>query len=109
MIESVKNITVKELHQKIKKGEKFHLIDVREQFERDICNIGGELMNFGKLMENLDKIPRNIPVILYCHYGERSYLITQVLTENAGFNNVWNLKGGINDWAIEIDTRIPKY
>jgi adenylyltransferase/sulfurtransferase len=108
-MQSVKNISVKELHQKILAGEQFYLIDVREQFERDICNIGGEMMNFTEIINNLDKIPRDIPVILYCHFGERSYLITQILTESANFDNIWNLKEGINAWATEIDTSMTRY
>jgi len=104
-----KNITVSELQTWIQNSEEFFLIDVREQYEREICDIGGKLMNFHAIMNNLDAIPRTIPVVLYCHYGERSYFIAQILSQMHNFNNIYNLLHGINAWATEIDSSMPKY
>jgi len=105
----VKNISVFELNEMRKKNEEFFLIDVREQFEKDICDLGGVRMSYNDLTNNFDKIPRNQPVIVYCHYGERSFFITNFLTVKAGFKNVYNLAEGINAWAEKIDTTMNKY
>lgn len=105
----VKNISVSELNEMIQSRKDIYLIDVREQFERDICSLGGELMSYQKLKQNIDKIPKDRPVIVYCHYGERSFFIVNMLSVQENFDNVYNLKEGINAWAKTIDTTMAKY
>ena len=41
-----------------------------------------------------------------CHNGRRSRIIGEELI-NMGFNNVINLKGGVDQWADDIDTSMP--
>lgn len=104
----MKEITCRELKQMMDTDEDFQLIDVREEYETDIASIGGELMPMGEIMDNTDKIARNKKVVLYCRTGNRSGIIAQAL-EAQGFDNVYNLKGGIHQWADEIDNSITKY
>lgn len=104
----MKEVSVQELKHKKDNNEDFQLIDVREQHEYDICNIGGELIPMGEIMQSLDKISRDKEVILHCRSGGRSTAIVQAL-EKQGFNNVANLKGGITAWSNEIDPSVPKY
>ncbi|MBI3502435.1 MAG: rhodanese-like domain-containing protein [Bacteroidetes bacterium] len=104
----MKEITCTELKKMKDAKEDFQLIDVREDYERDIASIGGELIPMGEVMTNLDKISRDKKVVFYCRTGNRSGVITQAL-EAQGFTNVFNLKGGIHRWADEIDAAITKY
>lgn len=89
--------------------EDFQLIDVREEFEYDICHLNGELIPLGTVTDNLDKISRSKPVIIHCRSGNRSGNIIQYLEENFGFTNLYNLEGGILAWADEVDNDMPKY
>lgn len=98
----MKEISVQELKSMMDNKEDFQLIDVRERFEADVCQIGGELIPMGEIMANMDKIFKDKKVVVHCRSGGRSGTIVQFLTSN-GYNNVYNLKGGIMAWAAEID------
>lgn len=104
----MKEITVLELKGLKDTETDFQLIDVREEYELEICEIGGEHIPMGDVMDNLDKISKTKKVIIHCKSGARSGAICQVL-EKAGFTNVYNLKGGIIAWANEVDGSITKY
>ena len=90
----MKSITFEELQRKIKSGESVVLIDVREQWERDANNIGGLHIPMNELMERMDEIPKNVPVVLYCRKGIRSMIALQRL-EAKGYENLVNLDSGI--------------
>jgi rhodanese-related sulfurtransferase len=104
----MKEVTVTELKQLIDNKNDFQLIDVREQHEVEIAQIGGEHIPMGQVMENLDKIAKDKQVVIHCRSGARSGAICQAL-EKEGYNNVYNLKGGILAWANEIDSSVTKY
>ena len=90
-------------------GAEFKLIDVREPHEFEICNLNGELIPMNEVPEHLDKIPKDVPVIVHCRSGARSGRIIQFLEQEHGYTNLFNLKGGILAWANEIDTSMAKY
>jgi rhodanese-related sulfurtransferase len=104
----MKEITVQELKQLQEKKADFQLIDVREEHELEICEIGGEHIPMGDVMDNLDRISSDKQVVIMCRSGARSGSICRAL-EAEGFDNVYNLKGGILAWADEIDSSITKY
>ncbi len=104
----MKEISVQELKEKLDRGEELKLIDVREPDEGDICDIGGELIPMGTIMERIDDLPKDRPIIVHCRSGKRSGKIVEKLEEK-GFDNAYNLKGGILAWADEIDPSLPKY
>lgn len=89
-------------------GEAHQLIDVREAYEVEIANIGGEHIPMGSVLNNLDKISKDQKVVVHCRSGARSAAIVQNLEKN-GYTNVYNLKGGILAWAREIDQDMPTY
>ena len=104
----MKEITVSELKALRDNNADHQLIDVREEHELEICQIGGEHIPMGDVMDNLDKIAKDKQVVIHCRSGARSGAICQAL-ESQGYNNVYNLKGGIIAWANEIDPSLPKY
>lgn len=104
----MKEITVSELKDLRENKIDHQLIDVRESHELEICDIGAEHIPMGDVMDNLDKISKTKKVVIHCRSGARSGAICQAL-ETQGFNNVYNLKGGIIAWANEIDPSLTKY
>jgi adenylyltransferase/sulfurtransferase len=58
---------------------------------------------------HVDQISKTKKVIIHCRSGSRSGNMVQWLEKNHGFNNLYNLKGGILAWAKEIDTSMPTY
>lgn len=105
----MKEITGPELKIKIDGKEDFQLIDVREPHEYEMVNIGGELMPVGSVLNQSDKIARDKPVIFYCRSGSRSGAIIHELEKRFGFTNLFNLKGGLIAYALEVDNSLPTY
>jgi len=105
----MKEKSVLELKQMLDAKEDFQLIDVREQDEFDICNLNGELIPMNDVPDNIDKIARDKTVVVHCRSGARSGRIIDFLESAHGFDNLYNLKGGILAWADQIDTSMPKY
>jgi len=97
------DISVIELKKRLDAGEKINLIDVREQFEYDEFNLGGELIPLGTLpgkLEDLETL-RDEEVIVHCRSGARSGTAKIFLTQS-GFTNVRNLIGGVLDWQAQF-------
>lgn len=105
----IKNISPKELKQKLDSGESVELIDVREQNEKDIADIGGNLIPLRTVVERADEIPRDKTVVIYCKAGGRSSRAIEMLQANFGFTNLINLQGGILGWADQVDSSLTKY
>ncbi len=105
----MKEITALELKAMQDAKENFQLIDIREEHEYDICNIGGDLIPMGDIMDSADKIAKDKKVILHCRSGKRSASVIMALEQQHGFTNLYNLKGGILAWADEVDPSINKY
>jgi rhodanese-related sulfurtransferase len=105
----MQEITVQQLKSMMDAKEDFQLIDVREEYERDICEIGGELIPMGEVNDNADKISRDKKVVVHCRSGKRSASVIQMLEQAHGFKNLYNLKGGILAWVDEIDNSLAKY
>ena len=107
--DGVREITVRELEKLIDSDTDFELIDVREPYEYDIVNIKGRLIPKGKIREHVDEISRHKQVVVHCRSGKRSADVIRELQEKYGFENLYNLKGGILAWAKEIDKSLPVY
>jgi adenylyltransferase/sulfurtransferase len=102
-------LTPRELARWKSEGRPVTLIDVREEWERALVSLPeARLIPLGTLLRELDEIPRSRPVVLYCHHGARSMAAAQALNAR-GFTEVWNLEGGIDRYAREVDPTLPRY
>ncbi len=113
----VPGISVQEFEQKRKNKEGFILLDVREPNELYYANMG-EGVTAVPLSDlsrrQLDALPPEIRdnqaanIIVLCHHGNRSAQVTAWL-RNKGWQNAINLDGGIDAYAIEIDSTVGRY
>ena len=102
-------ISVHDLKRKRDAREAIQLIDVREPFEFEIARIdGAKLIPLGQLANRLHELKQNGHTVVHCHTGMRSAQAVQMLRQT-GFTNVYNLEGGIDAWANEIDPAVQKY
>ena len=92
----MENIQVNELKQRLDKGEKLNLIDVREPWEYEEKNIGARLIPLNTLPDQVEDLAplKNEEVILHCKSGRRS-ANAQKFLQQQGFTKVRNLEGGI--------------
>ena len=105
----MKEITVQELNTKLENKEDIQLIDVREPYEYDICNLDGKLIPVGNIFNEIENISKDKPVIIHCRSGARSAAVINELEKRHGFTNLYNLKGGILAYAKEIDPSLSTY
>jgi sulfur-carrier protein adenylyltransferase/sulfurtransferase len=109
-VSEVKEIDVQQLY-KLQQdiSHPIQLIDVREPYEYEIANLKGELVPLKVIQEFAGNIRRDRQVIIHCRSGVRSAKAIKDLEENFGFENLYNLKGGILAYADEIDPSLAKY
>ena len=107
--EAIPTMSAHELKRKMDAREPFELIDVRETFEYEIARIdGAKLIPLREIAERADDLKREGPIVIHCHSGQRSAQAVRLLQQR-GFANVYNLEGGIDAWANEIDPAMQKY
>jgi rhodanese-related sulfurtransferase len=96
----VKELTIDQVADKLKKGDKFHFVDVREDDEWRAGHARGAI-HVGKGVIERD-IESKIPdpkgeIILYCGGGFRSALAAETL-QRMGYQNVASMDGGMRGW-----------
>ena len=99
----MKSINVQDLKEMMDNKENFTLIDVREPFEYEAANLGGELIPMNTVPDNHEKFKKEGKVIVQCRSGARSANVVSFLEQNYGYENLYNLDGGILAWARIID------
>lgn len=108
VIEQIQHeITVNELKERMQ-SETVHVLDVREDYEYEIANIGGQFIPLNQVIDRQKEIPRDQPVVVMCKAGGRSQKAIDMLKKE-GFDNLINLKGGILAWQKEIDSSLATY
>ncbi len=105
----VAEISVSILNKWRKEGVDHLLIDVREPYEYGIAEIGGELIPLATVLESIDRIPKDIPVVVKFRSGARSANAIRKLEDTHGYTNLVNLTGGILGWQEEIDSSLARY
>ena len=85
------------------------LLDVREAWEYEICNImGSQLIPMQTIPSQLNILDPEQEIVVICHHGVRSRMVGNFL-EQEEFKNIINLSGGVNAWAQNIDTNMATY
>ena len=97
-----------ELKKRLDAGENLFLLDVREEFEFETSNIGGHLIPLADLQRRMHELDVTQKIVAVCKMGPRGAKAVQVLNK-AGFNQVWNLTGGIHAWSDRVDRGVRKY
>lgn len=96
-LEAVPQASAAEVKAKWERGEVL-ILDVRGADEYKAAHIPGALnIHAGRVMQNLQRIPKDRPVVLHCLGGDRSSTAISALLA-AGYSNVSNLTGGIKAW-----------
>ncbi len=103
------DITPRDLQARLNSGDDLVLLDVREPNEWDIVRLdGAKLIPVNKVTERANELSTADEIVVYCKSGIRSTRAVHELRQ-LGFRKLWNLKGGINAWAEEVDPSLPRY
>ena len=85
------------------------VLDVREDFEREICALPGSLhIPMREIPARCGELSKDLPVVAYCHHGMRSMNVAYFLGDQ-GFTKVLNLTGGIDAYAQIVDVTMNRY
>ncbi|HTA17238.1 MAG TPA: molybdopterin-synthase adenylyltransferase MoeB [bacterium] len=89
--------------------KKFVLVDVREPQEWEIAHIeGAKLIPLGQLPARVNELDTADEIVLQCHHGSRSAR-AQAILGKFGFKKTYNLAGGIDAWAVDVEPGMPRY
>jgi rhodanese-related sulfurtransferase len=85
------------------------VVDVREPWEYDICRIEGSLhVPLQTIPSRVEELPRDRDLVLVCHHGNRSRRAAQWLEQN-GYARLFNLEGGVEGWATDVEPAMARY
>jgi len=107
----MEQISVRQLHELLSRGEPVYLLDVRQPWEHELVHLPGDLLvPLDRLVDRADEItpPPGTLVVAYCHHGIRS-LNAAALLERMGHPRVASLAGGIDAWSQLVDPSLPRY
>ena len=103
-----KNVTPRELKEKLDRGEEPILLDVREPWEFSLSRIeNSKLVPMAEIFDRLPDLDPNAETVVICHHGARSAYVTRILNRS-GFESVYNLEGGLDAYA-SVDASVPRY
>jgi rhodanese-related sulfurtransferase len=98
-----------EIASRLEQGQALQLVDVREPVEQQVSSILGAInIPLGLVSTHLTELDPSKSYVLFCRTGVRSAQALQILL-SAGFLHVQNMRGGINAWADQVDSRMAKY
>jgi rhodanese-related sulfurtransferase len=102
-------MTVAELAENRRQGERFFLLNVREDWELAICAVPDAAhVPMAELPSRLEELPDDRRLVVICHHGLRSAQVVAWLRAQ-GLTNAVNLSGGIDAWVKEVDPSLPSY
>ena len=110
-------IDVHELARKLKSGEPFVLLDVREAWELDYALINdsrlkvlpmSRLAQLGVAAFPEEVQQKDVEILVMCHHGVRSANATEWMRAQ-GWMNVFSVRGGIAEYARDVDGSVGRY
>ena len=99
------------VQQKLQTGETFLLLDCREPNEHQFVSLPqAKLLPMSELAQRVGELEphRDSEIIVHCHHGGRSLRVATWLRQQ-GFASARSMAGGIDRWAQEIDSSLPRY
>lgn len=104
----ISEIAPADLKQRLERGERPLIVDVREPWEVAAASLPGAVnIPMGEIPSRLTELDPDRETIVLCHHGIRSAQVAMYLARN-GFERVINLSGGIDAWSA-VDPSVPRY
>ena len=109
-MESVQQLNVRQLKSRLEQADDQPIVlDVREAWEFNLCALAGSVhIPMGQIQARLNELDRNREIVVVCHHGMRSNQVAHYMAHQ-GYAKLYNLAGGIDAWAREIDKNMRTY
>ena len=107
---AITQISPSSLQQQLQENpQAYFLLDVREPFEYQIASMKNTvLIPMNQVPDRLSELDKEQAIVVICHHGMRSESVAYYLDQQ-GFGQVFNLTGGIDEWARNCDSTIALY
>lgn len=96
-------ISASELKQKLDASAGIFLLDIRENYEREICSIPSHHIPMAEVCGRLKELPADQQIVVMCRSGKRAEALSNLLEKDFGLTGLMVLEGGITAWAEQID------
>jgi monothiol glutaredoxin len=103
----VRALSPADAHARLQAGT-LRMIDVRPGEERALASINAEFATFDDGVAPFEALAKDTPLAFLCHHGGRSQQAAEHFRQ-LGFREVYNVTGGIEAWANEVDANVPRY
>ena len=105
----MQRLNAQELKTRLSDSEPPLVLDVREPWEVKLCALPGSMhIPMRDIPERLAEIDRERDLVVLCHHGVRSLAVANFLA-GQGYTRIYNLDGGIDGWAKQVEPSMPKY
>jgi rhodanese-related sulfurtransferase len=103
-------INPQEVKAQFDRGDSFTLLDVREPWEFEAASISNSKhIPMGDVPSQAhQQLDPDDHIVVVCHHGVRSLSVTNWLRQQ-GFEKAQSMRGGIDAWSREIDSKVPPY
>ena len=96
-------ISALELKQKLDGIPSVFLLDIRENYEREICSIPSHHIPMAEVCARLTELPSDQQIVVMCKSGKRAEALSNLLEKDFGLQGLLVLEGGITAWAEQVD------
>ena len=105
----MEEISPQELKARLDRGDRPVLLDVRQEWEVQICALDGAVnIPIEEIEVRAAELDPNAEIVVYCHHGIRSAAVAHYLA-GRGFGKLKNLTGGIAYWGATVDPAMSQY
>ena len=104
----VKDLSPAEVKARLDQDAELRLFDVRTAGEIETASVDAAIVFDEDAREQLELLDRTTPLYFMCHHGGRSRAAAEQYA-GMGFREVYNLRGGIDAWSLEVDGDVPRY
>ncbi len=105
----IRQLSARELSEKLATATRPIVLDVREPWELQVCQLAGSInIPMGQIPARAAELPKDAEIVVLCHHGVRSQHVALFL-QAQGFTNLYNLRGGIAAWSRDVDPKMPTY
>ena len=102
----MKDICPKECKERIAKGETIEIVDIRESYEYEQCNIGSLNIPMSEIIERHGELSSDGPLVIMCKTGKRAAAVANLLECETSLEDVWVMENGIAGWKEKVDASL---
>ena len=102
----MKVICPKECKERIANGESIEIVDIRENYEYEQCNIGSRHIPMSEIIERHTELNSDGRVVILCRSGKRAEAVANLLEYETKLENVWVMENGIIGWKEKVDASL---